>query len=99
MTTAIDATLPAVPTTAPKSTAKASQTISAAAAATPSTATSAVQASSTVKISAGALAALKEARETPAQTAKEAQAGDPVARARLAREATKTAEFRGATKK
>jgi hypothetical protein len=33
--------------------------------------------SSTVKISVGALAALKEARETPAQTAKGATRGRP----------------------
>ncbi len=41
----------------------------------------------TVQISSAALAALKEAQETPAQTAKEAGAGDVQAQRLLAKEA------------
>jgi hypothetical protein len=41
----------------------------------------------TVQISSAALAALKEARETPAQTAQEAGAGDAQAKRLLAKEA------------
>jgi len=51
---------------------------------TTSTSTDTVQLSSAAQ---AALAAVKEAQETPAQTAKEANGGDPQARRLLAREA------------
>jgi len=46
----------------------------------------------TVQLSSAAQAALQEALETPAQTAKEASTGDPQARRLLAREAAAKAE-------
>jgi hypothetical protein len=47
-----------------------------------------------VKLSAGALAALKEATETPAQTAKEAGQGDRAAQALQAKAAAQAAAYR-----
>jgi hypothetical protein len=47
-----------------------------------------------VQISAAALSALKEARETPAQTAKEAQGGDVTAQRLLAKSAARAAQYK-----
>ena len=50
---------------------------------------------STVRISAAALAALQESRETPAQTAAEARGGDAVAKNLVAKQQARAAEFKG----
>jgi hypothetical protein len=59
-----------------------------------SPATSTPSAAGSVRISAAALAALKEATETPAQTAQEARSGDRAAQHLMAKAAAKAAEFK-----
>ncbi len=51
-------------------------------------------AAGSVRISAAALAALKEATETPAQTANEARSGDRAAQHLVAKAAAKAAQFK-----
>ena len=51
-------------------------------------------AASSVRISAAAIAALKEAAETPAQTANEARSGDRAAQHLVAKAAAKAAQFK-----
>jgi hypothetical protein len=60
----------------------------------PAATRSAPTAASSVRISAAALAALKEATETPAQTAQEARGGDRAALHLEAKAAERAAEFK-----
>ncbi len=60
----------------------------------PSATSSTATAASSVRISAAALAALKEATETPAQTAQEARGSDRAAQHLVANAAARAAEFK-----
>ncbi len=60
----------------------------------PSATSATATAASSVRISAAALAALKEATETPAQTAQEARSGDRAAQHLVAKAAARVAEFK-----
>jgi hypothetical protein len=84
--TGVSVAPPSLPAKAPKQ--------AAAAESTQSHKQSAGKAQSSVKISAAALAASKEASETPAQTAKEAQGGDPAAQKLVARSAANAAQYK-----
>ena len=60
----------------------------------PAASSAAPAAGSSVSISSAAVAALKEATETPAQTAKEASGGDRAAKALVAKAAAQAARYK-----